>query len=113
MIPSENFTPDFFSVELTFRPSIPNNIFNWRVFDNDLQVLNFLTNDDTFKDLAIDEVTRDENLWDFSVINYFCSVEKAFEKVKPIPYSVLRLEIFLIFRINLNMFLIVKPIVRK
>ena len=57
-------------------------------------MLNFLMNDDTFKDSAIDEVTHDENMWYFSVINYFCSVEKAFEKVKPIPNSVLRLEIF-------------------
>ena len=51
-------------------------------------------NEDTFKYSAIDEVTHDENLWDFSVINYFCSVEKAFEKVKPVPNSVLRLEKF-------------------
>ena len=28
LIPSENFTLDFFSVELIFRPSIPDNIFN-------------------------------------------------------------------------------------
>ena len=48
-------------------------------------------NEDTFKDSAIDEVTHDENMWDFLVINYFCSVEKAFEKVKPIPNLVLRL----------------------
>ena len=34
LIPSKNFTPDFFSVELIFRPSIPDNIFNWCVFDN-------------------------------------------------------------------------------
>ena len=27
LIPSENFTPDFFLVELIFRPSIPDNIF--------------------------------------------------------------------------------------
>ena len=94
MIPSENFTPDLFSIELIFRPSIPDNIFNWRVFDNDLQVINFLTNDDTFKDSAIDEVTHDENLWDFTVINDFCSIEKDFEKVKLIPNSVLRLEFF-------------------
>jgi len=79
---------------LIFRPSIPDNIFNWRVFDNDVQVLNFLMNEDTFKDSSIDEVTHDENLRDFSVINDFCSVEKAFEKVKPIPNSVLRLEKF-------------------
>ena len=51
-------------------------------------------NEDTFKDSAIDEFTHDENLQDFSVINYFCSVEKAFEKVKPVPNSVLRLEKF-------------------
>ena len=50
LIPLENITPDFFSVELIFRPSILDNVFNWRVFDNDVQVLNFLTNDDTFKD---------------------------------------------------------------
>ena len=92
LIPSENFTPDFFSVELIFRPSIPDNIFKWRVFDNDLQVLNFLTNDSSFKDSAIDEVTHDENLWHFMVIDYFCSIEKDFEKVKPIPNPVLRLE---------------------
>ena len=94
LIPSENLTPDFFSVELIFRPSIPDNIFNWRVFDNDTQVLNFLTNEDTFKDAAIDEATHDKNLRDFSVINDFCSIEKAFEQVKPVPNSVLRLEKF-------------------
>ena len=54
-------------------------------------MLNFLKNDDTFKYSTIDEVTHDENLRDFPVINDFCSVEKAFEKVKPIPNSVLRL----------------------
>ena len=79
---------------MIFRPSIPDNIFNWHVFDYDVQVLNFMMNEDTFKDSAIDEVTHDENLRDFSVINDFCSVEKAFEKVKPIPNSVLRLEKF-------------------
>ena len=94
LIPSEKFTPDFFLVELIFRPSILDNIFNWRVFDNDMQVLNFLTNDDTFKYLSIDEVTHDENLQDFSVINDFCLVEIFFEKVKPILNLVLRLEKF-------------------
>ena len=94
LIPSENLTLDFFSVELIFRPSIPDNIFSWRVFDNDVRVLNFLMNEDTFKDSAIDEVTHDINLRDFLVINDFCSVEKAFEKVKLVPNSILRLENF-------------------
>ena len=79
---------------MIFRPSIPDNIFNWHVFDNDVQVLNFLMNEDTFKDSVNDEVTHDENLPDFFVINDFCSIEKAFEKVKPVPNSVLRLENF-------------------
>ena len=51
-------------------------------------------NKDTFKYSSIDEVSHDENLWDFSVINDFCLVEKDFEKVKPVPNSVLRLEKF-------------------
>ena len=89
LIPSENITSDFFSVELIFRPSILDNIFNWRVFDNDLQVHNFIMNGDTFKDSSIDEVTHDENLQDFSVINDFCLFEKYFEKVKPVPNSIL------------------------
>ena len=53
LIPSENFTPEFFSVELIFRPSIPDNIFNWRVFDNDTQVLHFLTNERIFKGILV------------------------------------------------------------
>ena len=32
LIPSKNFTLDFFSVELIFRPSIPDNISKWHVF---------------------------------------------------------------------------------
>ena len=59
-----------------------------------MQVLNFLTNDNTFKDSSIDEVTHDENLWDITVIDDFCLIEKAFERVKPIPKSILRLEFF-------------------
>jgi ribonuclease HI len=35
LFPAEGLSPDAFSVELLFRPSIPDNIMNWRVFDND------------------------------------------------------------------------------
>ena len=51
-------------------------------------------NEDTFKYSLIDEVTHDENLRDFTVIHDFCSIEKDFEKVKPIPNSILILEKF-------------------
>ena len=32
--PSDDFTNTIFSIELIYRPSIPNNITNWRIFDN-------------------------------------------------------------------------------
>jgi hypothetical protein len=34
---------------------MPNNISNWKVFEGDEQIINFLTNQDNFKDLAIDD----------------------------------------------------------
>ena len=80
LISFENFTPDFFLVELIFRPSIPDNIFNWCVFYNDLQVLNFLMNDETFNDAAIDKVTHDEKLWDFTVKMIFVQLKKLLRR---------------------------------
>ena len=56
---------------------------------------------------------HDENLQDFSVINYFSSVEKDFEKVKPIPNSVLRLEKLFDLQVKFRLFLTVKPIALK
>ena len=76
-------------------------------------MLNFLTNDDNFKYSSIDEVTHAENMRDFSVTNDFCSVDKAFEKVKPIPNSVLRLEIFFYLQDKFRSVPIVKPISHK
>jgi hypothetical protein len=40
-------------------PSIPNNIINWRVFDDDHELINFLHLKDTFKDSIIDEGQND------------------------------------------------------
>ena len=42
LFPAEGLSPDAFSVELLFRPSVPDNITNWRVFDDDQQIINFL-----------------------------------------------------------------------
>ena len=44
LVPSNNRC----SIELLFRPSVPDNITNLRVFDNDHQILECLMNDDTF-----------------------------------------------------------------
>ena len=43
LIPSENFSPNVFSIELLFRPSILDNITNWHVFNDDSQIIVFLT----------------------------------------------------------------------
>ena len=60
---------DSFSVELLFRSSIPDIIANWRVFNNDEQLIDFLTLKDTFKDAVINEMTHDEDLYNFAVIH--------------------------------------------
>jgi hypothetical protein len=44
-----------FIVELLYKPLVPNNISNWKCFEGDEQIVYFLTNQDNFKDLAIDD----------------------------------------------------------
>ena len=50
------------SIELIFRPSIPENVTNLRVFDDYQQILEFLTNDETFKDSVIDDDDHQANI---------------------------------------------------
>jgi hypothetical protein len=52
--PVEDYEASWFTVELLYKPSMPNNISNWKVFEGDEQIINFLTNQDNLKDLAID-----------------------------------------------------------
>jgi hypothetical protein len=42
-------------VELIFKPFVPDNITNSRVFNDDSHILDFLTNADTFKDVFIND----------------------------------------------------------
>jgi hypothetical protein len=48
-IPSENLLPDTFSMELLYKPSIPNNVTNLRVFFDDKNIISFLYMEDTFE----------------------------------------------------------------
>ena len=50
------------SIELIFRPVVPDNITNLRVFDDDPQILEFLTNDENFKGAVIDDEEHQANL---------------------------------------------------
>jgi ribonuclease HI len=60
--PLEDYEASRFTVELLYKPSVPNNISNWKVFEGDEQIISFLTNQDNFKDLAIDDEEFQEKL---------------------------------------------------
>ena len=48
LMPPEGLSPKNFSIELMYRPSIPYNVTNWKMFDDDIQILDFLTTQYTF-----------------------------------------------------------------
>ena len=62
----DDFSHDNFFVKLIYRPSIPDNIMNWRVFEDDEQIIKFLHSKDTFKGLVIDNEQRESLLQDSS-----------------------------------------------
>lgn len=53
--PSTYFSHDKFFVELIYRMSILDNITNWRTFEVDEKIINFLHSEDTFKGSIIDD----------------------------------------------------------
>ena len=79
LIPSEDFSPDRFSIELIFRPSIPDNITNWRIFNDDPDIVNFLTSEGSYSNQIINEDQHDRQLQQDSTNN-------------AIPKSVVKLE---------------------
>jgi hypothetical protein len=61
--PIEDYEASRFTVELIYKPTVPNNFSNWKVFEGDEQIINCLTNQDNFKDLAIDdEVFQEQSM---------------------------------------------------
>lgn len=55
LIHLEDYEVNGFLVELIFKPLVPDNVTNWRVFDDDVQIIQFLTDKETFKDVVIDD----------------------------------------------------------
>ena len=43
------------SIELIFRPLVPDNVTNMRVFDDYEQIINFFMNEESFKESIINE----------------------------------------------------------
>ena len=78
------FTPlrDGFSIEIVYKPFVPENITNLRVFDDDQQVLEFMLNTEVFKDAVIEEADHDQTLQE--------EQEKC--KENPMPKGIVSLE---------------------
>ena len=85
LCPSDNYSHDKFSTELIYRPSVPHNIINWRVFENNKQIINFLHSEDTFKGSVIDD-----EQYGF-LLQALASEEKP-EHSNIIPNNIVRLE---------------------
>ena len=83
--PSDNFSHDIFSVELIYRSSIPDNITNWRVFEDDKQIINFLHSKDTFKGSVIDDEQHEALL-------QVSTLEEKPEHSNTMPINIVRLE---------------------
>jgi hypothetical protein len=60
--PLEDHEASRFTMELLYKPSVPNNMSNWKVFEGDEQIIDFLTYQENFKDLAIDDEVFQEQL---------------------------------------------------
>jgi hypothetical protein len=59
---SDDFSHDKFSIELIYKMSIPDNITNWGVFEDNEQIINFIHSEDTFKGLIIDDEQHEDLL---------------------------------------------------
>ena len=55
LCPSNYYSHDKFSLEFIYRSSIPTNITNWMIFEDDEQIIKFLHLEDTFKGSIIDD----------------------------------------------------------
>eukprot|EP00253_Pinus_taeda_P012195 PITA_12195 len=69
LLPSEDYSLDRFSVELLFRPSINDNVTNWRVFNHDDDILQFLTSEKSYDNQIIEEDEHDTQMqmFDFAI----------------------------------------------
>ena len=84
LIPYQESSPNIFSIELIFRPSIPDNITNWRVFNNDSYIIYFLTSPRSY-----DSQILDEN--DYSILY------ALYKNVYIILYTLIGIDIYLNF----------------
>ena len=83
--PSNDFTSDKKIVKLIYRSSIPNNITNWRIFDDEEHIINFLHSEDTLMELIIDDEQHE------ALLQASASKDKL-EYNNTMPKNIVRLE---------------------
>jgi hypothetical protein len=52
--PLDYYEASKFTIELLYNPFVPENITNWRLFEGGEHIIAFVTNEENFKNLAID-----------------------------------------------------------
>jgi hypothetical protein len=77
---SDSLIDENSSVEVIFRPSVPDNMNHWQVFDDDKQVIKFLTHMHEFSDFGI------------NTINEGCNYTENVDNVRTPPRRVVSLE---------------------
>lgn len=91
LIPSEDYSPNKYSIKLPFRPSIPEYVNNWLVFNDDYDIVIFLTLEGSYDDQIIYEnkhglelkKNADENPIPKSIVKLedICHLKDRFKKV--------------------------------
>ena len=85
LCPSDDFPHNIFFVELIYKLSIPDNITNWRVFEDDEQIINLFHSKDTFKGSIIDDEQHE------ALLQGLASEQKP-EHSNGMPKNIIRLE---------------------
>ena len=75
-----------FTAEIRHRPAIPDNLKNWKVFDGDKKINNFLTLDEEFCNINIDVNTISE-FDQTNKIETNISVESATQMLHPTKFT--------------------------
>lgn len=71
-----------FSIEIIYKPSIPDNITNLCVFNDEQHILHFMANTDVFKDVDIEEDEHEKSLQNLAHTNKEYPILKGMVSLK-------------------------------
>jgi hypothetical protein len=82
-----------YDVEVKYRPSIPNNVKHWKVFEDDLEVKRFLETVEEFSEMHIDQdVVSEEELDGGNFLNKIAERDTVQLLINHIPRGLIPLE---------------------